>query len=71
MSDIDYKNTPTQYIVKIREKAPRTNEYQENGYNRTFVAKTLDDAVTWLSDQSEGADSRYFDYTIEEVAVVQ
>lgn len=67
------EETPiTAFVCKIREKAPNTHEYkEENGYNRTYVANSLDDAVVWLSEKSEGADSRFFDYIIEEVEVVQ
>jgi hypothetical protein len=61
----------TAYVCKIREKAPNTHQYQEDGYNRTYVANSLDDAVAWLTDQSEGAESRFFDYIIEETEVVQ
>lgn len=62
----------TAFVCKIREKAPNTHEHKaDTGYNRTYVANSLDDAVAWLGEQSEGADSRFFDYIVEEVEVVQ
>lgn len=64
-------NTPiTAYVCKIREKAPNTHKELDQGYHRTYVANSLDDAVAWLDEQSEGSDDRFFDYIIEETEVI-
>lgn len=62
----------SKFIVKIREKTLNTHEYLEgtDGFNRTFIADTLPDACEYLANNGEGADNRFFDYTIEEVEEV-